>query len=618
MIFSVTKSEISVPDTQSHPAGCSFGRVFKKIALTLWDVAKIASKTAACFAVAVPAGAYAKDITSLAPYMSPGIVLAREGTAGCPYPYTPDACEKDLCRLMTHPEFPPFHDLEYANAGEYGISRTITAGCQNTQQPFAFLLKGRKFTNVVRAFTYANEAVLCDMFAFQDSPEAIIRTIKALQGAIVKDLGGQDDSFRNSIKIIVPTRKTNQAPLDVAREQLSERAYERFSSVFQSLQSRNTYLTADEVQVLNTVFFVPSQPNKIVEDMQAFSKALHARMVQGGDYIDHASFAHAEITRISPFVNGAGRLAWVFANLILAIGEEYPLVFTDKPLYDRKVREGTTDRKVLTEYFREQIAWAKSAIPSLDFLPRKVIEKASFAIPGLILKNLGRESCDLLTKSCRPSKLSPRIYANYQNALLFLERYDLAAITPEVIHALHRMLITGISPTEGEYRKSWRQVDDELIGKAQSVLSDEYLKKFYDSFRKVWKDISHFERLTEEEKAIWEQVVHLPSPPNSIPEAMQNFTKTLSLKIRQPHVDYIELSGWVQEELTRISPYDTGVNSLTLLLGNAILEYGKMNSLIYHNFIEYEQVRVLSVKRPGTLAAYMKKIVIPWNKAMKK
>ncbi len=70
------KTDLSYQEPIDRPAGCSFGRIFKKVATGVWNVAKVALVASLCL---LPSVALGGSFTSLADYYMNGKVMVRNG-----------------------------------------------------------------------------------------------------------------------------------------------------------------------------------------------------------------------------------------------------------------------------------------------------------------------------------------------------------------------------------------------------------------------------------------------------------------------------------------------------------------------------------------------------------
>ncbi len=567
--YSITKKQatlLSQTKEDSQTESSWLGRSFKKFASTAVEVAKVglvfglaiglslmllpiapalaagascisSSTTADCQCEAPAPPAHVPNVASQsyfvnsARYMNPGKQLARLGTTACDMASGVDSrerCEFASGSLYEHylhksPHNERFTESDINTTHEEGVVR-LGIRQDGMAIPFTFLIPARKFENYEKALKYAEATLVNDMQLFQQGANNTLQTIQKLHRILTDDLfyekRNSPGKYRNSTKIL--THKVHGKLLGAHVQQTLplKDEYIKFVKMYGELSQKNaSSFTKEDIALLNKVFFVATMPHNIDSAMMSFAEALKARMQMGGDFIDHASFAHAELTQISPFQISVGKLSRLILNTILVYAEESPVVFNNKTVYLQKVQEGTKDRKVFTDYLRNQLAWTKKNLPHLDDpIRRRIINEARYMNPGIQLVNLGRDGCDIQataasTETCLQElsgqkksmghvlalhaseeasfekglpftfvingqkkkmhfDLSEHKYLNYQNALHFIEQAILsnpeilkqnAEQTLQLIKMVHYILMQRVThedpPSLGKYRTGWMILD---------------------------------------------------------------------------------------------------------------------------------------------------------------
>lgn len=438
-VSSIHERLADVTEQKVEKSGCFsyLGRTFKKISDTVWQVAKISLLFG--LVVNVPLLVAGNTITPpeakpfrpfpdyMARFMNPGLQIARRGTAGCDTELilvTRSVCEQQttnlLINLMTNKEDPRIVRFTEADLQEiyheHGLVR-YGAKADGSLIPFTFLIPPRKLENYEKAMQYAQDLLLKDANALQDSPESILKTLKTLHEILVRDLPESRNFpggiYRDKSIKIVSTYKGHLTSSELAKKQLTAEEYAVYENTIARQRHKGIidFITEEERTVWNKVFYIPIDYRTIESEMFAFAEELQQRMQQGGDYIDHASFAHAKLTRISPFPTAVGRLARLFANTILTIGELPAVVFNDHDRYAFAVRKGTNNREHFTIYLREQLEWTKKHMNIIKAssvaapAPKNILDptiQARYLFPGVQLVQGGSHGCVIESPPKRP------------------------------------------------------------------------------------------------------------------------------------------------------------------------------------------------------------------------
>ncbi|MCE5294737.1 MAG: Fic family protein [Chlamydiales bacterium] len=425
-IPSFNKSLSDVAEQKAEKSGCfSFlGRTFNKLSSSLWQIAKISL----LFSVTVRVPQLVAGNPALEPFrpfpdymsrfMKPGLQLARQGTAGCSTNVALDTlniCNLQASHILTNlmvnkDDKRVMHFTEAELQKGYTEHGVIRYGVQadGTLIPFTFMLQPRRLENYEKAMHYAQDLLLKDANALQDSPASIISTLKKLHEILVNDLPESRyvprGTYRDKTLKIVSTYRTHLTTSEIAKKYLSNEDYEIYANSItrQSRPGVIDSLTEKERAIWNKVFYIPIDFSEIEQAMLAFAQELQQRMQQGGDYIDHASFAHAKLTLISPFPAGVGRLARLLTNTILTIGNLPAVVFHDYERYAVATRLSTNNPEVFTKYLRDQLEWTNAHMNTLNAIPPACTMsqnsldhavQARYLFPGMQLVQGGAHAC---------------------------------------------------------------------------------------------------------------------------------------------------------------------------------------------------------------------------------
>lgn len=581
--------------TEEKPTGCSWGRVFSKIASTAIHVAKIA----AVFSMSLPA-------LALPIYMNPGQVLVRHGTASCginKIAFSPELCHEITTWYLASLYNPSFHakytEKDLAQHHEKGISRKGEDGTT-----FRFLIPLKRLENYQIATHYAKAAFTLQ--SWHESPKMTLDRIFNLHRIIRAD-PLEPNSYRMGHKVLNSFFHTDDAKIDHGQFTDPERAI-----LTKTHPAQISTLPAEEAAVWLKILFIPTtQPSEIADQMEHLVTELHRRMQQGGDYVDHASFFHAEFTRIQPFYTGVGRIARLMVDVILDAGELPPVVFNDDIEYTNAVRQGTTNRAIFTEYLRKSIAWTKENLPDVDNSAyRRIVNETRVMYPGQLFSNVGRQ--------LDGKKADPKAYHNYQRALDHLQQHNIMNMNAEefvkLIKSLHILLTQDIDPPEsssfGGYRSSYMLVNDmtaitDIITKAQSLLGDRF-QFFLQSISKIQNDINHLGQLSEEEKELWRELTHLPTAPEKIAQEMLTFARNF---VRRRDEHYLDLAAFVHMEFARIWPFSNGNSRLGRMLMNECLRQNGKKFITFPNRNQYQQVVHKALDDYAVFTDYLKRII---------
>lgn len=346
------------------------------------------------------------------PYMNPGLMLARAGTAACetiPYMYRPLDCEAITSNILGHYlAHTKTHEIH-----EHGV-QAYDPEQPSKKIPFTLVIPQQKAINYKKALEFAHVHIVQNRLAFQEGPKTTIELIKKLHflltDQLYKDNNIRLGEYRRHIKILTDS-VGNQSLLERIDKVLWGYERDQFIKLFNELPNKTrSSLTAEDINLLRKVFFVATMPEDVEKEMLTFAEQLGTRLQNGGDFIDHAAFAHAELTRISAFQTGVGRLARIILNAILCYANQPPVIFPNSNGYLLQVQRGTTKPALFTSYIRQQIAWTKTNLPDVvDSYKVHVIQEADYMNPGIQLVNLGRDGCSIQQASFDPTSCSSEL-----------------------------------------------------------------------------------------------------------------------------------------------------------------------------------------------------------------
>lgn len=593
--------------------GCSWGRAFTTV---LSQVAKIGLLTLGI----IPAAA--ANLIQTARYMNPGQMLTRSGTASCGTNqifFTDAACFNFATTLLTE-YLPPsknalrFTELELQSRHEKGIARDIKVGEQNPTS-FRFFIPQERFLNYEKALRYAKWAFLDDPRIYYEGTKKIESVIKKLHSILVAHEDTPTGLYRTTPKIINPDHHFDDARLEWENKNLSPEELITLERTNYALQKKEHFhqLTQEELTTWKKVVHIPTSECLIEPEMNSFLTEFAGRMIRGGDYIDHAGFFHKELTRISPFLRGVGRLARLMTNIILLTGEHSPVVFADHREYTQAVRSSD-----FTKYLRKELDSTKSLLPHLDDpMKRQIIDAACSMNPGKPLVNVGRQ---FLAQGC-PIPIDQQRYYNYQNALYFVQQHTLSELSKEQLVELFKetqiLLAQNLEQDEpyilGQYRTGYMIVDgvgdpERLIARIQELFYGQQLQDFIASYNAVLKDVTHLGRLTAHEKTLWNEIAHIPCPPDQIKNEVELFCQTLSERLKAPTIDYLDLASFVHMQFARIWAYPDANGRLARLFMNEILRLGRKPPITFPNEQQYLKTVHAAMADSSLFTRYLRSI----------
>ncbi|MBS0634977.1 MAG: Fic family protein [Verrucomicrobia bacterium] len=605
-----TPDQSSTPD---KPTGCSWGRMFTKIASTALQVAKVGAIFGLFF---IP--------TAAAPiYMNPGQVLARAGTASCglnKIAFTPQDCNEittaNLLFLYDKTRPGHFTENELLIPREKGLTRPGGSFYQGTS--FRFQIPQDRLIRYERAEEYARFAFTRDVWT--GSVEKTIEKFFKLHSLICTNKT-EPNEYRK-VKIVQSYFFADNASI----HELSLTDRER-TILLTTDPNKYTTLGPEESEAWSKMLYLsPVNACELPYKMKEFVEEFHRRMREGGDYIDHASFFHAEFTRLQPFFTGVGRIARLMTNLILDEGELHHVVFKDHLEYITAVRSGTKNRAHFTEYLLRSLIWTREKLPHLDNPEhRKIINEARAMHPGLKLENVGRELTgkELSGKELAGKKVNQRVeqeaYYNYHQALYEVRQAHMMTLTEDgllsLMNRLHILLTQNLKQDEpfklGEYRTTYMLVDGvgdavSMLSKAQCMLPPGDFKLFLESITKIQQDITHLGRLSEEEKTLWKDVAHIPPTPDRIATRMQNFVDTL---VKRRHEDAVEIASFIHMEIASIWPYGDANGRLARLMMNEWLRLNGKTFITFPDNSEYYKIVSQAVNDYTIFTRYLRRII---------
>ncbi len=581
--------------------GCNWGRIFTKIAATAKEVAK----------VAVVFGAFFAPSFALPLYMNPGQLLTRKGTSSCGLKetvFTPQECSDTIAShlfVLYDPQYPGhFTKKELETRHEKGITRIGGSGYDKTS--FRYLIPIKRLERYERAVDYARWAFVRELW--HGKTEKTVEELFQLH-SIIKTNASEPTEYRKMPKIVNSYFHTDDFSVYDIPLSDSER-----SIIAQSDPTKLFSQNSEEAAAWNKMLYLSmTMPDELPEKMTKFVRELHIRMQNGGDYIDHASFFHTEFTRLQPFSTAVGRIARLMVNIILESGELPQVVFKDHREYIQAVREGTRDRAIFTEYLRKSIAWTEEKLSYLDDpKARRIVDEARVMHPGLMLTNVGRQ----LGKK----KMQQEMYLNYQHAIRYLQQTNIMTLSSDellkLLHSLHILIEQNLDQdipyTLGVYRSTYMVIDggDPRLGivKAQSKLPAHKFKIFLDSIVKVQHDVSYLGAFSDEEKAIWAEVWHLPPAPNAIQSEMDTFIDQFAAR-RDDNEDPIELAAFTHMEIARIWPYGNANGRLARMMMNEVLRQKGMEFITFPKRDVYYEMVSQAIKDYSVFSRYLRSIL---------
>jgi Fic family protein len=576
------------------PKSCSFGRVFTKVLGVVGQVAKVALLALAVVPVAA-------QLPRTAIYMNPGQMLTRAGTASCGTNgrfFTYEKCQEFATSLFSEYHFNASNPLKFTEAEingrhEKGIARSAIVECE-IRTSFRFFIPQNRFTNYEKALKYAQWAFVDDPSVFSQGHDKIISSLKKIHGIIVAHETTAKGEYRKAHKVINPNNHHDNAQLEWQDKNLSPEELVILQRTNNAFNDANSFrkLTKDELDLWEKVVHIPISECLIESEMNTFIQQFCCRMQKGGNYIEHAAFFHQELTRISPFGSGVGRLARLMTNVILIIGEHTPVVYADHREYTKAVRDGT-----FAEYLGLELAKTKAQkLPLEDPTYRRIIDESLVMCPGKVLQNVGRES----VVNDRIEKFDQKRYFNYQRAVSYVRQHPLAQLTSieliKLIKETQVLLEQNLEQEEpyilGQYRKSYMIVDGigdpyQLIARIQERFYGPDLKEFFDSYNEVLRDVTHLGRLSKREKELWYEIAHIPCAPNEIEQQMATFTEVLERELKDPSMSQLELASFVHMSFARIWAYQDANGRLARLFMNEILHMHAMPFITFPSEIDY-------------------------------
>lgn len=216
------------------------------------------------------------------------------------------------------------------------------------------------------AIRYLEKTILGQEDFFQKSSEDVLKTMQKAHRIMIKDLSKQPGQFRTFPAFV--TREGMQWNIEGWRQELRANGGTRedrktLENMVAKLKKANWHklLTEEEFVVLRKIGFVPSVPENIPLEMEAFANQLKARvekMRQGeADVVETAAWAHQKIACIHPFGDGNGRMARAFTNMILQLGGMRGVIFPSDAEYTQAIIQDERGEMSFAHYLRETILW---------------------------------------------------------------------------------------------------------------------------------------------------------------------------------------------------------------------------------------------------------------------
>lgn len=122
-----------------------------------------------------------------------------------------------------------------------------------------------------------------------------------------------------------------------------------------------SFCTEEELAVFKKIAFFPPAFEKIPAAMKVFADQLKIRIekMRNGeaDVVETAAWAHQEIGRIHPFLDGNGRMARAWMSTILQLGGIRGVIFPDDAEYTQAIIAEQRGVGSFADYLREMIRW---------------------------------------------------------------------------------------------------------------------------------------------------------------------------------------------------------------------------------------------------------------------
>ncbi len=234
-----------------------------------------------------------------------------------------------------------------------------------------FAINPKKLENQKKALSFLQKKCLQNPIA-DEEPENIVKAILHTHELIMGGLAGSETlltpgRFRTKDIVVTAERSSNgmEGFLELlVKKGAMQKQLHIFQKSWERIQGFNnilSQLTKREREVWDLIVDFPPPSERIEEEMLVFAKRLKevARLVisREMDAIEGAAEIHQKLVDIHPFVDGNGRVARAWMNLVLQLGGYYAVAFQNDDAYSEAISENQRNPGQFVKFLEKTIRW---------------------------------------------------------------------------------------------------------------------------------------------------------------------------------------------------------------------------------------------------------------------
>lgn len=215
----------------------------------------------------------------------------------------------------------------------------------------------KRYDNYKKAIDYVEGHFLQDKVLFQYDKAQIKEEIFSLHTIICHDLPREKTlgpgMLRNKWAFVHEAGSFDIE--EKAQNILSPKELKIFQKAYGKVRLTGAFgaLTKNEMRIYQKLVYVAPDPKQVPKLLDAFVEKLQAHAAKGMDPIELASFAHTELVRIHPFLDGNGRLARLLMKGILSHAGHGIAIFSSDKEYTEVVAKAMHEPALFTQYLRQ-------------------------------------------------------------------------------------------------------------------------------------------------------------------------------------------------------------------------------------------------------------------------
>lgn len=295
-----------------------------------------------------------------AAFMNNGMQLVFEGSAGCDiHDSVANATEcKGLIGYTWGEVVKQGEEKKFISdeaAAELGGVAQITIGEKTRKLNLG--INPKRYENYKKAIHYVDGHFLQEKVLFQHNTSQIREEILSLHKILCRDL--PKEKVLNPGSLRSKWAYVHEAgTFDIvakAREVLLLKELKIFQKAYAkvTLNGDFSHLTKKELNLFQKLVYVAPDPKQVPQLLDAFIEKLQVDAAQGMDPLELASFAHTELVRIHPFLDGNGRVARLLMNGILSHAGQGIAIFPSDNEYTEVVAKAMHEPALFTQYLRQ-------------------------------------------------------------------------------------------------------------------------------------------------------------------------------------------------------------------------------------------------------------------------